>query len=530
MSHPIPNDALDADLAILAQKGAGKTYTAKGIVEWLLSQGARVLVVDPLSVWWGLKAGAEGEGEGYPVAVFGGPHGDMPLSEAMAEPLARTLSHANLPAVLDVAFMKKAEQMRFCAKLFETLFAENRDPLTLVLEEAHVFAPQSMGGGDAHCFHQVDRIARMGRAFGFRLITITQRPARLHKDILTQAAGLIALRMQHPLDQKPILDWFTANGDKAFAKHVESDLANLPVGEAFVGIPDQKMFERVKFPRILTFDSSATPKRGEKRIQPQTLAQVDLSEIRAALEAPGEEKPAATGQTLPAAKADLQAEYDRGYTDGKAEGKKLGIAEGVRKGLSQARGAIQAIENGWKVPGVFLDTLPDKPDMSTDVPAPPMKKPNPTRRNPPLSKPKAPGENPLVSAARTIWPVKLTWAGLCATQGRKARGGHFNTQRKVALESGLVREEGGLVVLADPPDASGADPIELLKQNLPGGSRDLFGAIVAQPGLPITDYAEILGRKASGGHWNTSVSILRQNGLIDESNGTRPSPLLRGDQ
>ena len=133
MSHPIPNDALDADLAILAQKGAGKTYTAKGIVEWLLSQGARVLVVDPLSVWWGLKAGAEGEGEGYPVAVFGGPHGDMPLSEAMAEPLARTLSHANLPAVLDVAFMKKAEQMRFCAKLFETLFAENRDPLTLVL-------------------------------------------------------------------------------------------------------------------------------------------------------------------------------------------------------------------------------------------------------------------------------------------------------------------------------------------------------------------------------------------------------------
>jgi DNA helicase HerA-like ATPase len=47
MRHPIPDEALDADIAILGKKGRGKTYTAKGIVERLLRLNRRVLVLDP---------------------------------------------------------------------------------------------------------------------------------------------------------------------------------------------------------------------------------------------------------------------------------------------------------------------------------------------------------------------------------------------------------------------------------------------------------------------------------------------------
>src|SRR5215469_16522180 len=49
--HPIPDAALDADIAILGKKGRGKTFTAKGIVERLLEMQRRVLVLDPLSTW-----------------------------------------------------------------------------------------------------------------------------------------------------------------------------------------------------------------------------------------------------------------------------------------------------------------------------------------------------------------------------------------------------------------------------------------------------------------------------------------------
>jgi hypothetical protein len=70
--HPIPDAALDADIAILGKKGRGKTFTAKGIVERLLQMQRRVLVLDPLSVWWGLKSGADGKSPGFPIPVFSG--------------------------------------------------------------------------------------------------------------------------------------------------------------------------------------------------------------------------------------------------------------------------------------------------------------------------------------------------------------------------------------------------------------------------------------------------------------------------
>src|ERR1700680_2492218 len=80
--HPIPAAALAADIAILGKKGRGKTFTAKGLVERLLQMQRRVLVLDPLSVWWGLKSGADGKSRGFPIPVFGGPQADIPLHDA----------------------------------------------------------------------------------------------------------------------------------------------------------------------------------------------------------------------------------------------------------------------------------------------------------------------------------------------------------------------------------------------------------------------------------------------------------------
>ena len=69
-------DALDDRIAIVGTAGSGKTYAAKGFVERLLDIGARVAIVDPLGVWWGLRASADGSAAGYPVVVFGGRRAD----------------------------------------------------------------------------------------------------------------------------------------------------------------------------------------------------------------------------------------------------------------------------------------------------------------------------------------------------------------------------------------------------------------------------------------------------------------------
>ncbi len=81
----LPVAVLEARLAIVGTSGSGKTYAAKGLVERLIEEGARVCVVDPFGVWWGLRMGADGLAPAAdPVVVFGGRHADVALAPAKA--------------------------------------------------------------------------------------------------------------------------------------------------------------------------------------------------------------------------------------------------------------------------------------------------------------------------------------------------------------------------------------------------------------------------------------------------------------
>ena len=88
----LPMAALDERLAIVGTSGSGKTYAAKGLVERLMRQGARVCVVDPLGVWWGLRDAPDGAPSGYPVVVFGSAHADVALDPGIGPALGRLVS------------------------------------------------------------------------------------------------------------------------------------------------------------------------------------------------------------------------------------------------------------------------------------------------------------------------------------------------------------------------------------------------------------------------------------------------------
>ena len=79
MKHPIPDEALDDRLAIVGTSGSGKTYAAKGCVERLLRKRHRVVIIDPLDVWYGLRLNVDGAREAFDVRILGGKHADMPL-------------------------------------------------------------------------------------------------------------------------------------------------------------------------------------------------------------------------------------------------------------------------------------------------------------------------------------------------------------------------------------------------------------------------------------------------------------------
>jgi ribosome-binding protein aMBF1 (putative translation factor) len=150
---------------------------------------------------------------------------------------------------------------------------------------ADMAEPRAQHGGalDLSCerLGEVDRIARRGRNFGFRLISITQRPAKLNKDVLTQLSTLIALGVTSPQDRDAIKAWVDGNADRDKARDVYDSLAHLKVGEGWLWAPDHSLLKRVKFPAITTLDTSKTPKAGDVRITAPVLAHTDIAKLRA---------------------------------------------------------------------------------------------------------------------------------------------------------------------------------------------------------------------------------------------------------
>lgn len=378
MTYPIPDEALKETGAIIGRVGSGKTYTAKGIVERQLRVGMRVIIIDPTGVWWGLRSSAAGNAGAFPVVVFGGDHKDVPITEDSGIALAVTLAGQNLPAIIDVSQFTVGERTRFMTAFLETLYHENRAPLMLVVDEADMFAPQRLMPDQTRMFSRMEQICRRGRVRGFRPWLITQRPAELHKSVLSQANTLVAMQLNAPQDRDAVGAWIEGQADRDEGKKVLADLPKLKKGEGWVWCPSHDVLKRVKFPAITTFDSSRSPEDGEKLPQ-LTLAEVDLSAIESSLK---ECQAAVEGDDvdllrkkiarLEAEKprpdtAALEAEYQRGRDDAHCGAASYGHEarshmEMVRRHLDEVERILVTVE---ELAAVRADVKPAMPIIET---------------------------------------------------------------------------------------------------------------------------------------------------------------------
>src|SRR6266498_1296679 len=156
----LPAEAVSETFAILAKRGAGKTYTASVLVEELLKAGLHAVVVDPVGVWWGLRASADGKRPGMPIVILGGDHGDVPLEVTAGQVIADLIVDEGISAVLDLAHFRKGEQVRFMTDFAEQLYHRNREPLQLVLDEADALAPQRQMKGQERMLGAVEDLVR----------------------------------------------------------------------------------------------------------------------------------------------------------------------------------------------------------------------------------------------------------------------------------------------------------------------------------------------------------------------------------
>lgn len=147
---------------ILAKKGSGKTYTAAVLTEELLKAHQQVVIIDPTGAWFGLKSSADGKREGFPIAIVGGEHADVPLEESAGEVIATAIVERGFSCVLDLSLLRKAAIHRFMGPFLEALYRLNRNAMHLVIDEADTIAPQKPCGecghihiGKGHCATRV---------------------------------------------------------------------------------------------------------------------------------------------------------------------------------------------------------------------------------------------------------------------------------------------------------------------------------------------------------------------------------------
>lgn len=360
MKHPIPEAALKKHIAILGMNGSGKTSVAKSeIIEPALEAGERVCNIDPTGVGWGLRLSATGKSKGFSIYIVGGSHADFPLFKRDGKAWGEIVGTSSDSFIFDTSQMTVTDRSVWWTDFAETLLRLNRGPLKLVIDEAHLFAPQGGakgGGATPDMLHATNNLLSLGRSRGLRITMISQRPAKLHKDSLTQAHTLIAMSLMAPHDRQAVSDWIADQADVARGKEIVASLPSLEPGEGWLWAPREKVLERVKFSRPRTFDSSSAPDDGDT--EGPSLPAMNPDAIKSKLETVAKETvandPAKLRAELTKLKAELakaakpvpmigvdpkemKAQYERGY--------QIGHADALKATLKITRQATSALEH-----------------------------------------------------------------------------------------------------------------------------------------------------------------------------------------
>lgn len=311
---PIPEAALDERFAFVGTSGSGKTYSAGVAVERLLHGRKRVGIVDPLGVWWGLRLMADGKSEsGFPIVIFGGPHGDMPITASAGALIGETVAGMKESFIIDLSELgTKSNERRFMLGFLEALYRHaTGEPFHLVVDEADLFAPQK--ALEPQLQSLMEQIVRRGRVKGFIPWLITQRPAVLSKDVLSQADALVAMKLTASQDRDALGAWIEGQANKADEKRILAELPTLAkgTGDGFLWMPTHGFLDRVRFPAKVTFDSSVTPKRGEKRVT-RALRPLDVDKLRGKLAKVEEEATANDPAKLRRKISELEATIRKG--------------------------------------------------------------------------------------------------------------------------------------------------------------------------------------------------------------------------
>jgi len=117
---------------------------------------------------------------------------------------------------------------RLTKELFDDRKAGKIPPFLLIVEEAHNYCPER-GFGISVSSNMLRTVASEGRKFGMGLCVVSQRPAKVDKNIISQCNTNIILKVTNPNDLKAIIQ-----SVEGLTNQTYNEIQRLPIGIALI--------------------------------------------------------------------------------------------------------------------------------------------------------------------------------------------------------------------------------------------------------------------------------------------------------
>ena len=543
---------IDTRGVLTASSGQGKSWLIRKILQESFGKVQQVILD-----WEGEYSNLR---EGFDYLLVG-KEGEIPISIQTAEIIAKKIMELSVSTIIDLSDLPRRDRIIFVKRFLDSLLNLPKELynhlLMLFIDEAHQLAPQK---GNCESLNSVSDAMSTGRKRGIGTTLCTQRIAKLNKDCVAEARNGAYGGMGLLEDRKRACEELGFN-----TKELEQSIKNLEPGEFYIfGSAISKEVIRVKIGDIkikpikvgskglgtitktpdaikkILSELKDLPQQAQQEFKDKEEMRKEISRLRQELTI--SKRNNITKEIKVVDEVEIEKAEKKGFKE--AEVKFSENINFYKKENSFLKKENDNLNNIMKTVGNFVQKAMDIPKRA-DLPEP--EKPeyrfkektilrqkdsiiDDTKKNIKKREPidysekikLRAGAMKMLNWLAGVYPDELSKQRLATLSGFSVKGGTFNTYISELKRNGWIEGNDKLKATEEGLNNSNAEEVptgiyllELWKGKFREGTGKILQFVYDKQSTTKEEIGENTGFSIDGGTFNTYLSELRRNGLIE---------------